>query len=107
MQGEKQAPWGSEAKTPEGTTSIPHCSRLPVLEGRYQMTWSWPNDSPGALECQPRICPTEAQVQPQLAKCWAQQGFPFPGPGHRVPSAPSRATNWRWFYQEAGQPTVA
>lgn len=30
-------------------------------------------------------CPTEAQVQPQLAKCRARQGCPFPGPGHRVP----------------------
>lgn len=119
VQREKQAPWGSEAKTPVGTTSITHCSQLPVPEGRYQMTRSWPNGSPVRSETQRLSNASPGSVLQKLkfslswlnaelgrASPFLAQDTGFPERGHV--STPSRATeNWRWFYQEAGQPTAA
>ncbi|EPQ16612.1 hypothetical protein D623_10024350 [Myotis brandtii] len=112
---------------PVGTTSITHCSRLPVPEGRYQMTRSWPNDSPVRSETQrlSNASPGSVLQKLKFSLSWLNAGLGraspflaqdtgFSEPGHgqhrqRVwPGAPSRATeNWRWFYQEAGQPTAA
>lgn len=66
-------------------------------EGRYHMMWSWPNDSAGDQRPRGSRMPVQdssyrSSSSASAAKCWARQGSPFPGPGHRAPrTGPSSA----------------
>lgn len=104
VHGEKQAPWGSEARTPEGTTSITHCSRLPVLEGRYQMTWSWPKILQGLSNASPGSVLQKLKFSLSWLNAGLSRASPFLAQGTGFPVPPAELLTGDGFTRKQGSP---
>lgn len=104
VHGEKQAPWGSEATTPEGTTSITHCSRLPVLEGRYQTTWSWPKILQGLSNASPGSVLQKLRFSLSWLNAGLSRASPFLAQGTGFPVPPAEPLTGDGFTRKQGSP---